>query len=70
MLDFGDLYTFVFGAGSAFLIVESVYGILGEMRRKDGTTLSQATVWIRSLLMIVLAIVMMVLIKSSATTSV
>lgn len=70
MLDFADLYTFVFGAGSAFLVVEAVYGILNETRRKDGTTLSQATVWIRSLLMIVLAIVMIVLIKSTATTSV
>lgn len=70
MLDFGDLYTFVFGAGSAFLIIEAVFSILYEMRRKDGTTLSQATVWIRSLLMIVLAVVMMFLLKSTQTSSV
>lgn len=70
MLDLADIPTFVFASTSVFLIVEAVYGILYETRRKDGTTLSQATTWIRSLLMIVTAIVISVIVKSTLTTSV
>ncbi len=69
MLDLADIPAFVFGSASAFFIIEAIFGIMDEIKRKDGSTLSQATTWIRSLLMIVMAIVMLVFIKSTATTS-
>ena len=62
-----DLYILVFTSASVFLIVEAVFAILYEFRKKDKSTLSQATVWIRSLLMIMLAVIIMVFIKSTET---
>jgi hypothetical protein len=69
MIDPADLYSFVFTSASVFLIVESVFNLMSEMKNKSSTQLSQATTWIRSLLMIVLAIVMFFFVRSSQTVS-
>ena len=69
MIDPADLYKFVFTSASIFLIVESVFNIMDEMKNKSSTQLSQATTWIRSLLMIVLSIVMFFFVRSSQTVA-
>jgi hypothetical protein len=69
MIDPSDLYGFVFTSASILLIIEAVFAVMGEMKSKSSTKLSQATVWIRSLLMIVLAIVILVFLRSSQTTA-
>lgn len=52
-------YAFTFASVAIFLVVEAVYNILGEVRNESKTSLSQATVWVRSLLMIVMAMALM-----------
>ena len=64
------IYTLIFVTAPIFLIVESVFATLNEMKRSDKTTLSQATAWIKSILMIVLASVMLMLLRSTVTDAV
>lgn len=68
MSDPVQIYNTVFYAGSCFLVIEAVYGIMNEMKKSQRTTLSQATAWIKSLLMIVLALVMVMFIQSTDTS--
>ena len=69
MLDPSDLYNFVFTAAALFLIIESIFNIISEIKKPSSTSLSQATIWIRSLLMIVLGIVIFFFMRSSQTTA-
>lgn len=64
------IYTLIFVTAPIFLIVEAVFNTLNEMKRSDKTTLSQATIWIKSILMIVLASIMLLLLRSTVTDSV
>jgi hypothetical protein len=64
------IYTLIFVTAPIFLILEAVFATLNEMKRSDKTTLSQATAWIKSILMIVLASIMLMLLRSTVTDSV
>jgi hypothetical protein len=64
------IYTLIFVTAPIFLIIEAVFSTLNEMKRSDKTTLSQATAWIKSILMIVLASIMLMLLRSTVTDSV
>ena len=64
------IYTLIFVTAPIFLIIEAVFSTLNEMKRSDKTTLSQATAWIKSILMIVLASIMLMLLRSTVTNSV
>ena len=64
------IYTLIFVTAPIFLIVEAVFSTLNEMKKTDKTTLSQATAWIKSILMIVLASIMLMLLRSTVTNSV
>lgn len=63
------VYNAVFYAACAFLVIEAVYGIMNEMKKSQRTTLSQAATWIKSLLMIVLAVVMFAFLQSTDTSA-
>lgn len=64
------IYTLIFVTAPIFLIVEAVYITLEEMQKSGKTTLSQATAWIKSIFMIVLASIMLMLLRSTVTDSV
>lgn len=64
-----EIYRIVFITACVFLVVEAVFSTLAEMKKTKSTTLSQATSWIRSILMIVLAVVMFLFLGSTETTS-
>lgn len=64
-----EIYRIVFITACVFLVVEAVFSTLMEMKKSNSTTLSQATSWIRSILMIVLAVVMFLFLGSTQTTS-
>ena len=70
MIDPSDLYNFIFISGALFLIIEAVFNVIKEIKNPSSTTLTQATTWIRSLLMIVLGVVIFLLMRSSQTTTV
>lgn len=70
MIDPADLYNFVFTAASLFLIIEAIFNVVSEIKKPSSTSLSQATIWIRSLLMIVLGVVIFMFVRSSQTTTV
>ena len=73
MTDPADLYTFVFTSASAFLVIEAIYGVLYSTKKHptndSAKQLVQAKTWIRSILMIVLAIIMLFFVKSSQTVA-
>jgi len=64
-----EIYRIVFISVCVFLVVDAVFATLNEMKRSGSTTLSQATVWIRSILMVVMAVVMFLFLGSTETTS-
>lgn len=64
-----EIYRIVFITACVFLVVEAVFATLNEMKNGKSTTLSQATSWIRSIFMIVLAVVMFLFLGSTETTS-
>jgi hypothetical protein len=64
------IYTLVFVTAPIFLIIEAVYNTLEEMKRTGKTTVSQATAWIKSIFMIILAGIMLMLLRSTVTDSV
>lgn len=69
MADPVSIQNWVFNAVSAFLVVEGVLSIVNVVYDKDKKTGSQqARIWIRSVLMIVAAIIMFWLIHSTETT--
>lgn len=68
MIDPSDLYTFVFAAASMFLIIEAVYNFIPG-QKETSKKLSDATKWLRSLLMITLAVVMFIFVRSSQTVA-
>lgn len=70
MIDPSDLYNFIFTTASLFLIIEAIFNIISEIKKPSSTSLSQATVWIRSLLMIVLSVIIFMFVRSSQTTTV
>lgn len=65
-----NIYKIIFITACIFLVVEAVFSTLDEMKKPKSTTLAQATSWIRSIFMIVLAVVMFMLLQSTQTTSV
>lgn len=69
MADPVSIQNWVFNAVSAFLVVEGVLSIINVVYDKDKKTgAQQARIWIRSVLMIVAAIIMFWLIHSTETT--
>ncbi len=70
MIDPADLYNFIFTSASLFLIIESIFNVISEIKKPSSTSLTQATVWIRSLLMIVLGVIIFMFVRSSQTTAV
>lgn len=52
-----NIQNWIFNAVSVFLIVEGVVSVLDSMSDKNKTTLSQARSWLRSILMVVAAII-------------
>lgn len=68
-MDPSYLFNFVFVSTSIFLIIEAVFAIVAEIKKPSTTSLSQATIWIRSLLMIVLSVIILIFMRSSQTTS-
>lgn len=70
MIDPADLYNFIFTAASLFLIIEAIFNVVSEIKKPSSTSLTQATVWIRSLLMIVLGVIIFMFVRSSQTTAV
>lgn len=70
MIDPSDLYNFVFMSAVLFLVIEAVFSIINEIKKPSTTSLSQATTWIRSLLMIVLGVIIFMFLKNSQTTAV
>ncbi len=70
MIDPSDLYNFIFMTVSLFLTIEAIFNIINEIKKPSSTSLSQATVWIRSLLMIVLSVIIFMFVRSSQTTTV
>jgi hypothetical protein len=70
MIDPADLYNFIFMSASLFLIIEAIFNVISEIKKPSSTSLTQATMWIRSLLMIVLGVVIFMFVRSSQTTTV
>jgi hypothetical protein len=69
MIDPSDLYNFVFVSAALFFVIEAVFSIIEEIKKPSSTSLSQATIWIRSLLMIVFAVVLFMFMRSSQTST-
>lgn len=69
MLSYEDLFKFVFIAASATMVTESAFAIVEEFQNKNRTPLSQAKVWIRTLLMVTLSLVMLYLITNSGVSA-
>jgi hypothetical protein len=65
-----SIYRIVFIATCVFLVTEAIFSTLDVMKSKNSTTLSQATSWIRSIFMIVLATVIFLLLGSTVTSAV
>lgn len=63
------IYRIVFITACVFLVVEAVFSTIEEMKRTQKTTLSQATAWIRSIFMIILAIIMFLFLGSTVTST-
>lgn len=63
------IYRITFITACVFLVVEAVYSTMDEMKRSQKTTLSQATSWIRSILMVVLAVIMFLFLGSTVTST-
>lgn len=69
MADPVSIQNWVFNAVSAFLIIEGVISVVNLVYEKDKKTpTQQARIWIRSILMIIAAIVIFWLIHSSETS--
>ncbi len=63
------IYNTVFLLAAGFLIIEAVFGIMYNMKKPSkGTTLSQAATWIKSLLMIVFAVIIVTFLQSTDTS--
>lgn len=54
---------------ACFLFIEAVFTMMNESKNKSPRTIDQATVWIRSMLMVFLSVVLFVLIMTLHTSS-
>ncbi len=64
-----SIYKIILIVACSFLVVEAVFSTMDEMKKQNSTTVSQATAWIRSIFMIVLATVIMLLLGNTVTTA-
>lgn len=69
MMEPSDLYNFVFISAALFFVIEAIFAVIEEIKKPSSTSLSQATIWIRSLLMIVLGVTIFIFMRSSQTTA-
>lgn len=63
-----NIQNWIFNSVSVFLIVEGVISVMDAMSDKNKTTLSQARAWLRSILMVVSAIIIFWLTHSTETS--
>ena len=68
MSDPVSMQKWVFNAVAALLIIEGVVEIVNSIYKKDQTTIHQARIWLRSLLMIVSALIIFWLTQSTKVT--